>query len=88
MLPPGICCRFRRNRDRSETEPNSFLILCSYFFRKSTSKLPKGVKVLLLHLFPFYNNTVIQGVFESCAEILITSYWLHVELGKNIVAKK
>jgi hypothetical protein len=26
----------------------------------------------------------IQGVFESCAEILTTSYWLHVELGKNI----
>jgi hypothetical protein len=22
--------------------------------------------------------------FESCADILITSYWLHVELGKNI----
>jgi hypothetical protein len=33
------------------------------------------------------NNEVtkyIQGVFESCAEILITSCWLHVELGKNI----
>jgi hypothetical protein len=28
------------------------------------------------------NNT--QGDFESCADILITSYWLHVELGKNI----
>jgi hypothetical protein len=26
----------------------------------------------------------IQGVFESCAEILTTSYWLHVEFGKNI----
>jgi hypothetical protein len=26
----------------------------------------------------------IQGDFESCADILITSYWLHVELGKNI----
>jgi hypothetical protein len=26
----------------------------------------------------------IQGVFESCAEILTTSYWFHVELGKNI----
>jgi hypothetical protein len=26
----------------------------------------------------------IQGVFESCAEILTTSHWLHVELGKNI----
>jgi hypothetical protein len=24
----------------------------------------------------------IQGDFESCADILITSYWLHVELGK------
>jgi hypothetical protein len=26
----------------------------------------------------------IQGDFESCADILITSYWLHVELGKNV----
>jgi hypothetical protein len=26
----------------------------------------------------------IQGVFEMRAEILITSYWLRVELGKNI----
>jgi hypothetical protein len=27
----------------------------------------------------------IQGVFEMGTEILITSYWLHVELGKNIL---
>jgi hypothetical protein len=27
----------------------------------------------------------IQGVFESCADILTTSYWLHVELVKNIL---
>jgi hypothetical protein len=26
----------------------------------------------------------IQGDFESCADILITSYWLHAELGKNV----
>jgi hypothetical protein len=26
----------------------------------------------------------IQGVFESCAEILTTRYWLHVEFEKNI----
>jgi hypothetical protein len=26
----------------------------------------------------------IQGVFEMRAEILTTSYWVHVELGKNI----
>jgi hypothetical protein len=25
----------------------------------------------------------IQGVVESCTDILITSYWLHVELGKK-----
>jgi hypothetical protein len=29
-------------------------------------------------------NEIIQGDFESCADILITSYWLHVDLGKNI----
>jgi hypothetical protein len=28
--------------------------------------------------------TAIQGVIESCTDILTTSYWLHVELGKNI----
>jgi hypothetical protein len=26
----------------------------------------------------------IQGVIESCTDILTTSYWLHVELGKNL----
>jgi hypothetical protein len=31
--------------------------------------------------------TYIQGVFESCAEILTTSYWLHVELCKICVRK-
>jgi hypothetical protein len=29
----------------------------------------------------------IQGVIESCTDILTTSYWLHVELGKNILKK-
>jgi hypothetical protein len=28
--------------------------------------------------------SLIQGVIESCTDILTTSYWLHVELGKNI----
>jgi hypothetical protein len=28
--------------------------------------------------------TFLQGDFESCADILITSYWLHVELEKNV----
>jgi predicted phosphoadenosine phosphosulfate sulfurtransferase len=26
----------------------------------------------------------IQGVIESCTDMLTTSYWLHVELEKNI----
>jgi hypothetical protein len=26
----------------------------------------------------------IQGDFESCADILITSYWFYVEHGKNV----
>jgi hypothetical protein len=29
-----------------------------------------------------------QGVFEMRAQILITSYWLHVELEKNISKNK
>jgi hypothetical protein len=28
-------------------------------------------------------KNLIQGVFEMRAQILITSYWLHVELGKK-----
>jgi hypothetical protein len=28
--------------------------------------------------------TKIQGVIESCTDILTTSYWLLVELGKNM----
>jgi hypothetical protein len=27
---------------------------------------------------------ILQGVIESCTDILTTSYWLHVELAKNI----
>jgi hypothetical protein len=34
----------------------------------------------------FLNESNIQGVFEMRAQILITSYWLHVELGK--ISKK
>jgi hypothetical protein len=33
-----------------------------------------------MEIFTLY----LQGVFGSCAEIFTTSYWLHVELGKNI----
>jgi hypothetical protein len=29
-------------------------------------------------------NIFIQGVIESCTDILTTSYWLHVEHGRNI----
>jgi hypothetical protein len=29
-------------------------------------------------------NNCIQGDFENCADIFITSCWRHVELGKNI----
>jgi hypothetical protein len=32
-------------------------------------------------------NMYIQGVIASCTNILTTSYWLHVELGKNIYVK-
>jgi hypothetical protein len=37
-------------------------------------------------LLPFSppDKIFIQGDFESCADILIIGYWLHVELGKNI----
>jgi hypothetical protein len=32
----------------------------------------------------YFLPPTIQGDFESCADILITSYWPHVELGKNV----
>jgi hypothetical protein len=56
------------------------------------SNLGRNVKERLKEVFARVQrvnltNTLvinIQGVFESCAEILTTSYWRHVELGKNI----
>jgi hypothetical protein len=34
--------------------------------------------------FLYCTHLPIQGVIESCTDILTTSYWLHVKLGKNI----
>jgi hypothetical protein len=31
-----------------------------------------------------HSELTIQGVIESCTDILTTSYWIHVELEKNI----
>jgi hypothetical protein len=42
-------------------------------------KSPEGGKTT-----PQKKSLNVQGVFESCAEILTTNYWLHVELGNNI----
>jgi hypothetical protein len=39
----------------------------------------------LCNKFLFFFFFKIQGVIESCTDILITSYWFHVELGKNIL---
>jgi hypothetical protein len=38
-------------------------------------------KILILFKYEFAK---VQGDFESCADILITSYWLDVELEKNV----
>jgi hypothetical protein len=43
-----------------------------------------GTLVWLRLRFILFCTFDIQGVFEMRAEILITSYWLHLELGKNI----
>jgi hypothetical protein len=45
----------------------------------SFSKYPKCIEI------KFFEKKYIQGDFESCADILVTSYWLHGELGKNIL---
>jgi hypothetical protein len=51
------------------------------FFKKGIfSEFRRSNRVMKFMLYQMH----IQGVFESCAEILSTSYWLHVELGKNI----
>jgi hypothetical protein len=49
-----------------------FLINCVCNLQK------KSVSIFGINFF------LIQGVFEMGAQILITSYWLHVEFGKNI----
>jgi hypothetical protein len=55
--------------------------LCRRFFKKGIfSQFRRSNRVMKFMLYQMH----IQGVFESCAEILSTSYWLHVELGKNI----
>jgi hypothetical protein len=46
-----------------------------YWKKKNINEWVKGRKK---------NENHIQGDFENCADILITSYWLHVELGKNV----
>jgi hypothetical protein len=65
-------------------------------FKKEKNK-PKEVcwlrveikkKIRYLNDFYFYfllpNLINIQGDFESCADILIRSHWLRVELGKSV----
>jgi hypothetical protein len=42
------------------------------------------IKICYFWLLYFPLISSIQGVIESCTDILTTSYWLHVELGKNI----
>jgi hypothetical protein len=47
----------------------------------------KRRKIDYIHNYTYllrYLKDIIQGVIESCTDILTTSYWLHVELGKNI----
>jgi hypothetical protein len=45
-------------------------------------KDPVGLEIYLEKKLPFLKK--IQGDIESCTDILTTSYWLHVELRKNI----
>jgi hypothetical protein len=54
-------------------------------FWKKFKYLFVGVAMFTEYLVMFvYLFICIQGVFEMRAQILTTSYWLHVELGKNI----
>jgi hypothetical protein len=47
--------------------------------------VPEASRYIILNNFGNVHLTVyIQGVIESCTDILTTSYWLHVQLGKNI----
>jgi hypothetical protein len=41
----------------------------------------------LIKTVKFLVSTLFEGVIESCADILTTSYWLHVELGQNTYLK-
>jgi hypothetical protein len=51
------------------------------FLRVQPLRIGLKMKVLQFHRI---QPLRIQGDFESCADILITSCWFHVELGKNI----
>jgi hypothetical protein len=54
--------------EREEKDVSKYIILFSIYFCS------------LISVFLF----IIQGVIESCTDILTTSYWRHVELEKNI----
>jgi hypothetical protein len=56
------------------------LILCDQIYSEFTSGESRGLESGVVAAKTFN----IQGDFESCADILITSYWLHAELGKNV----
>jgi hypothetical protein len=55
------------------------LCLFVFFFSISFFFFLCNTNLILLSLI-----CIVQGVFEMRAQIVITSYWLHVELGKNI----
>jgi hypothetical protein len=58
------------------------LKMFSFFFFFQFILLHNGTA--LIQSLKISSSSHIQGDFESRAEILTTSYWLHAELGKNI----
>jgi hypothetical protein len=68
-----------------ESGPKIFLIKTKnvFFFANPKKSLPKIFNEKYLDFLIVSEYTYIQGVIESITNILTTSYWLHVELGKN-----
>jgi hypothetical protein len=65
---------FSDSRELSEAECDRDIMM--------TTKLPNDLATLLAR---YSISLCVQGVPEIYANILTTSYWLHVELGKNIL---
>jgi hypothetical protein len=86
-------CAFKKSREKNKKSENHFTernrkndLKVNFCFSSVMGYVIFLIKMKKTSMLQLCENReiVILGVFEMRAEILTTSYWLHVELGKNI----